>query len=101
MASGPLHASVQGYASDAAATSLSTTKYPEALWDVPMAVLHRVGDGLVCTKELAKFFRRRASAEEDLAKNMRKMCLVRALATLLGWFVRGPTAGADGWLETG
>lgn len=44
-----------------------------------MPVLNRVADGLACTKELVKFLRRRASAEEDLAKNMRKMCLVRCI----------------------
>jgi len=51
-------------------------QFAEHLWDQTMDVLQRAADGLASTKELVVFFRKRASAEQDLAMSMRKMCLV-------------------------
>ena len=53
-------------------------QFAEHLWDQTMDVLQRAADGLASTKELVVFFRKRASAEQDLAMSMRKMCLVCA-----------------------
>lgn len=58
-------------------------QFAEHLWDQTMDVLQRAADGLASTKELVVFFRKRASAEQDLAMSMRKMCLVCAPPTLL------------------
>jgi hypothetical protein len=58
----------------------------ERLWDDPLLVVRRVGDGLSSTKELAKFFRRRAVAETELAKAMEMTCLTEINLELGGGF---------------
>eukprot|EP01048_Picozoa_sp_COSAG05_P018670 COSAG05_NODE_2772_length_2660_cov_4.593518_2_plen_65_part_01 len=53
----------------------------DKLWDCPLIAVQKVGDGLACTKELVKFLKRRAGAEEELAKSIRRMCLVRVYSS--------------------
>lgn len=52
--------------------------FAEQLWDQTAVILDRIAIGLSTTGELIAFFKARQAAEEAVATNLRKMCLVSA-----------------------
>jgi hypothetical protein len=52
--------------------------FAEQLWDQTAVIIDRIAIGLATTEELIAFFKARQAAEEAVATNLRKMCLVSA-----------------------